>query len=63
MNTHKKTVTVYIDGFNLYHGLKSQYKNKYLWLNLLELSKKLIRSPQELVKVKYFTSLTLRHTI
>jgi uncharacterized LabA/DUF88 family protein len=46
----------YIDGFNLYFGLKSQGWRKYYWLNLQEMCFRLIRPHQELVKVQYFTA-------
>jgi len=47
---------VYIDGFNLYYGLKRKYGKKYMWLNIEEFSRN-ISSPQGiLVKTKYFTS-------
>ncbi|ROL61716.1 NYN domain-containing protein [Bacteroidetes/Chlorobi group bacterium ChocPot_Mid] len=52
----EKRVITYIDGFNLYFGLKSKGWRKYYWLNLYELSKKLIKQEQSLVKVKYFTA-------
>lgn len=51
----KKTI-VYIDGFNLYFGLKEKGWKRYYWLNLIELSKKLIKPDQKLNGVKYFTS-------
>ena len=56
-NDKKQRVVVYIDGFNLYHGLKDRFGRKYMWLNLLELSENLIRDWQTLVCVKYFTTL------
>lgn len=49
-------VITYIDGFNLYFGLRAKYQKKYLWLNIEELSKALLRNNQSLVGVKYFTS-------
>ncbi len=27
-------VKAYVDGFNLYHGLKARHGRKYLWLDL-----------------------------
>ena len=52
----KKKVIVYIDGFNLYFGLKSKGWKNFYWLNLVELSKNLLKEEQTLVKTKYFTS-------
>lgn len=49
-------VAVYIDGFNLYHGLKSKHGRKYLWLDLEAVAERLLRSGQQLVAVRYFTA-------
>ncbi len=49
-------VAAYIDGFNLYFGLKAKYGRKYLWLNLQALSASLLRPDQALEKVTYFTA-------
>jgi len=51
-----KRVIVYIDGFNLYYGLKSKGWKRYYWLNLQKLASHLLISDQKLVKTKYFTS-------
>ena len=56
MNKPKKRVIVYIDGFNLYFGLRAKYGGRYLWLNLQDLAKNLLKSDQELVFTKYFTT-------
>jgi uncharacterized LabA/DUF88 family protein len=50
-------VITYIDGFNLYHGIKSKYGRKYYWLDVEELSENLLQSGQTLVQVKYFTAM------
>lgn len=50
-------VVVYIDGFNLYHGMKSKYKRKFYWLNVQELAESFLRNNQTLWKVKYFTAM------
>lgn len=49
---------VYIDGYNLYHGLRDKYGRKYLWLDLTRFALSLLSDPhrQELIRVKYFTS-------
>lgn len=49
-------VTVLIDGFNLYHGLKAESGRKWLWLDLEKLSESLLKSGQQLVTVRYFTA-------
>ena len=49
-------VTVYVDGFNLYFGLRSTYARKYLWLDLQTLAGSLLRRGQTLELVRYFTA-------
>ena len=49
-------VIVYVDGFNLYFGLKSKGWRRYLWLDLQRLALGLLKAGQSLVAVKYFTS-------
>ena len=53
-----KRVIVYIDGFNLYHGLVAAGFRKYLWLDLNKLAKEILESDQVLTGVKYFTART-----
>lgn len=50
--------TVYVDGFNLYHGLKEHSKARaYRWLNLRSLSEAILLPGHHLERVVYFTSL------
>lgn len=49
-------IITYIDGFNLYFGLKDKGWKRYYWLNLQKLSQKLLKNDQNLVLTKYFTS-------
>ena len=49
---------VYVDGFNLYHGLHQRFRRQYLWLDLVALSRRL-RPRDQLVKVRYFTAQVL----
>ncbi len=49
-------VAVYIDGFNLYNGLKDKHGRKYLWLDLMAVAQRLLRPRQELSVVRYFTA-------
>jgi len=49
-------VISYVDGFNLYYGLKSQRWQRYLWLDVQALSRKLLKPDQTLVRTKYFTA-------
>lgn len=49
-------VMVYIDGFNLYFGLRSKGWRKYYWLDLVALAQALLKPEQTLQGVHYFTS-------
>lgn len=49
-------VVAYIDGFNLYFGLKSKRWKRFYWLDVRALSHSLLKLNQQLVAVKYFTS-------
>jgi hypothetical protein len=49
-------VIAYIDGFNLYFGLKADHGRKYLWLDLRALVESLLLPDQELQGVRYFTA-------
>ena len=46
----------YVDGFNLYYGLKASRWRRYYWLNMWELIRSLLRPTQRLLGVKYFTA-------
>ena len=50
---------MYIDGFNLYFGLRSKKWRKYYWLDIVKFAENLLRAHQELVEVNYFSA---RHT-
>ncbi len=52
-----KRVIVYIDGFNLYYGLRERGWRWAYWLNLKALSSNLLWPGQELARTKYFTSI------
>jgi uncharacterized LabA/DUF88 family protein len=54
-------VIVYIDGFNLYFGLKAKGWQRYYWLNPLLLAKNLLKPGQQLVGVKYYTARISSH--
>ena len=49
-------VIVYVDGFNLYYGLRSKGWRRYYWLDLCRLSRNLLRAEQRLAMVRYFTA-------
>ena len=52
----KERVVVYVDGMNLYHGVRSLGVPRYLWLDVRALSLSLLRPDQVLDRVKYYTS-------
>jgi uncharacterized LabA/DUF88 family protein len=49
-------VGFYIDGYNVYHGLRHKGFKRFYWLDYCALAKTFLRPAQELVHVKYFTS-------
>ena len=49
-------VIVYIDGFNLYFGMKQAGLQECKWLDLSMLISKLLRENQHVLEIKYFTS-------
>lgn len=55
-----KRVIAYIDGFNLYYGLRSNKWKRFYWLNLQKMVGHLLKPDQELVYTKYFTSIVNR---
>jgi uncharacterized LabA/DUF88 family protein len=52
----KQRVIAYIDGFNLYYGLRAAGWKRFYWLNLQMLVRNLLKAEQALVFTKYFTS-------
>lgn len=49
-------VITYVDGFNLYFGMKDSRFKKYYWLDLPALSAALLKPEQQLVATHYFTA-------
>jgi uncharacterized LabA/DUF88 family protein len=49
-------VIAYVDGFNLYFGLKSKGWRRFYWLDIPKLARSLLKPNQQLVEAKYFTS-------
>jgi uncharacterized LabA/DUF88 family protein len=54
MNKTQKVI-VYIDGFNLFFGLKN-LGQKYKWLDVQKLAENFIKKDNVLISVKYFTA-------
>jgi len=52
----KERVIAYIDGFNLYFGMREAGFDQCRWLNVKRLVESLLQTNQELVGVKYYTS-------
>lgn len=50
-------VISYIDGYNLYYGLRAQGWKRFYWLNLQKLSEQFLRPTQTLIQTKYFTTI------
>jgi hypothetical protein len=49
-------VIAYVDGFNLYYGLRAKGWSRYLWLDLPKLCTSLVRPSQRVTLTKYFTA-------
>lgn len=49
-------VALYVDGFNLYHGLNDLKSPELKWVDLAALAQKLIKPHEELVSVVYFSA-------
>jgi len=49
-------VIAYVDGFNLYFGLKEEGWRRFYWLNIQRLVQNLLKYNQQLIMTKYFTA-------
>ncbi len=56
MSKAAERVLAYIDGFNLYYGIRECGKKSLYWLNVQALVDVLLTKDQSLVRVKYFTA-------
>jgi uncharacterized LabA/DUF88 family protein len=56
VSNKKERVIAYIDGFNLYFGIREAGFDYCRWLDLKKMVQKLMKSNQSLEEVKYFTS-------
>ena len=56
LSSKKERVIAYVDGFNLYFGMKAGGWNDTLWLNIQKLAHDLLKPHQVLLHTKYFTS-------
>lgn len=55
MTSHR--VIAYIDGFNLYYGLRDTRSKRYYWLNLQTLAQQYLIAGQTLRQTRYFTTI------
>ena len=49
-------VIAYVDGFNLYYGLRSKGWRRLYWLDVQRLAENLLKPGQRLLGVHYFTT-------
>ena len=49
-------IAAYIDGFNLYYGMRGKYGRRHLWLDVVRLVENL-RPKDDIVVVRYFTAI------
>jgi uncharacterized LabA/DUF88 family protein len=49
-------VIAYVDGFNLYFGLRDSGWRRFYWLNVQRLAQNLLKPSQQLITTKYFTA-------
>jgi hypothetical protein len=49
-------VIAYVDGHNLYYGLRSKGWKRFYWLNIQSLASQFLKPHQNLVMTKYFTT-------
>ncbi len=53
-------VIAYVDGYNLYYGVRAKHLQRFYWLNIQAMIKFLLRRDQNLAATKYFTSIVTR---
>jgi uncharacterized LabA/DUF88 family protein len=51
-----KRVIAYVDGFNLYFGLRDKGWKRFYWLNIQQVARHLLMPDQTLTTTKYFTA-------
>lgn len=49
-------VIAYVDGYNLYYGLRHKRWKRFYWLNIRRLAQTMLRPNQTLVATRYFTT-------
>ncbi len=56
LSSTAERVICYVDGFNLYFGMKAARLKRFYWLNIREMANRLTLPFQQLIETKYFTS-------
>ncbi len=56
----KERVAVYVDGFNLFYGMRARGWRRYYWLDLQKLAENLLLQNQTLALTRYFTANLIR---
>ncbi len=51
-----RRLVAYIDGFNLYHGMKERRWRRFYWLDVWALTEKLLPPGHILSAVRYYTA-------
>ena len=59
--TARERVIVYVDGFNLYYGMRAKGWRRYYWLDICRLAENLLKTSQVLAEVRYFTARIYSH--
>jgi uncharacterized LabA/DUF88 family protein len=53
-------VIAYVDGYNLYYGLREKKWKRFYWLNIQMMVEHLLKPDQTLIVTKYFTTIVKR---
>jgi hypothetical protein len=53
--TVRRTIA-YVDGLNLYHGIRNVTRRRYLWLDLEALCRQVLSNGEQLQRIRYFTA-------
>jgi uncharacterized LabA/DUF88 family protein len=56
MGARVTRVVTYVDGFNLYFGLKESGFRRFYWLDVIALARNLLKPDQHLIATHYFTA-------
>jgi hypothetical protein len=56
------TIAAYVDGFNLYYGMRNKYGRRHLWLDVVGLVRRL-RAADRVVVVRYFSAIVKKEPV